>query len=454
MGKRKVDLLNEEILPGLTKLAVPIMATSLVQMLYNLTDMAWIGRLGPGAVTAVGSASMYCWLSRGIAILPKTGGQVMAAQSLGAGEEREASHYARGAIQTGVLLAVLFGAVSFFGARPLIGFFGLHDPGIIEDARAYLRIACGLILFSYINAILTGLLTAAGDSRTPFQVNVAGLVLNVILDPVLIFGIGPVPALGVRGAALATILAQAMVSFLFIGAVRQEKQLFSGFSLFEPVPGRCLKEIVRIGFPASVQNLIYAGISMILTRLVAGWGDMAVAVQRVGSQVESISWMVGDGFAAAINSFTGQNFGARQMKRVKQGFHSAMFMTAVWGLFTTALLIFLARPLFSIFIQEETAVTGGVEYLHILGLSQLFMLTEQTAIGAFSGLGKTAWPSCVNITLTSLRIPLAVSLSAAGLGLNGIWWALTLSSIAKGCVLFVSFLICLRFLTKKSQPAP
>jgi len=438
----------------LTKLAVPIMATSLVQMLYNLTDMAWIGRLGPGAVTAVGSASMYCWLSRGISMLPKTGGQVMAAQSLGAGEEEEAARYARGAIQIGVILAALFGAASFFGARPLIGFFGLHDPGIIEDARAYLRIACGLIIFSYLNAILTGLLTAAGDSRTPFKANAAGLILNVVLDPALIFGIGPIPAMGVEGAALATILAQAVVSLLFIPAVRQEKQLFRGFTLFGPVPGRCIKEIFRIGFPASAQNLIYAGISMILTRLVAGWGDMAVAVQRIGSQVESISWMVGDGFAAAINSFTGQNFGARRMKRVRRGFHCAMLMTAVWGIFTTALLVFMARPLFSVFIQEETAVAGGVDYLHILGLSQLFMLTEQTAIGAFSGLGRTAWPSLVNITLTSLRIPLAVGLSAAGLGLNGIWWALTLSSIAKGCILFISFLICLKFLRKESQPEP
>lgn len=184
---RKVDLLKEPILPALTRLALPIMATSLVQMAYNLTDMAWIGRLGAGAVTAVGSAGMYTWFSQGFAILARTGGQVKAAHCLGAGETEEASLYARGAVQVGLLFALMYGLVSFFGARQLIGFFGLSSPEIIREAQAYLQIACGLIVFSYLNAILTGLLTAAGDSRTPFMANVAGLAVNVILDPVLIW---------------------------------------------------------------------------------------------------------------------------------------------------------------------------------------------------------------------------------------------------------------------------
>ena len=191
MKSHHVDLLNEAIAPALTRLALPIMATSLVQMLYNLTDMAWIGRLGAGAVTAVGSAGMYTWFSQGFAILARTGGQVKTAHCLGAGENDSAAQYARGALQLGILFAVLYGLVSLFGASRLIGFFKLNSPEVIAQAEWYVRIACGLVIFSYLNAILTGLLTAAGNSRTPFIVNVAGLVFNVVLDPVLIFGIGP-----------------------------------------------------------------------------------------------------------------------------------------------------------------------------------------------------------------------------------------------------------------------
>lgn len=446
---KKVDLLHEPILPALTRLAVPIMATSLVQMAYNLTDMAWIGRLGAGAVTAVGTAGMYSWLSQGIVDLAKIGGQVKVAHALGAGNDREAAQYAKGAIQMGLLFAVIFGMISLFGARHLIGFFGLKDPVIIANSENYLRIVCGLIIFPYINSVLTGILTATGDSKTPFKANVIGLAANMVLDPVLIFGIGPFPVLGVVGAAIATVTAQITVSVIFILAVSRDTALFKQFRLFSRTPIRYIKEIVTIGFPASIQNLIYAGISMILTRLVTSWGDTAVAIQRVGGQVESVSWMVGEGFAAAVNSFTGQNFGAGMFNRVKKGYSAAVKMMGIWGMMTTALLIFMARPIFGIFIHEPEVLQAGVEYLQILGLSQFFMLIEVTSVGAFAGLGKTSIPSVLSITLTSARIPLAILFSAMGLGLNGIWWALTVSSVAKGIIFYIAYKITLKKMEKR-----
>lgn len=451
MKSHHVDLLNEAIAPALTRLALPIMATSLVQMLYNLTDMAWIGRLGAGAVTAVGSAGMYTWFSQGFAILARTGGQVKTAHCLGAGENDSAAQYARGALQLGILFAVLYGLVSLFGASRLIGFFKLNSPEVIAQAEWYVRIACGLVIFSYLNAILTGLLTAAGNSQTPFIVNVAGLAFNVVLDPVLIFGIGPFPELGVSGAAAATVTAQALVSLLFFKAVLREKVLFPHLRLWVLVPVKVWREIVRIGVPSAVQNLIYAGISMILTRLITGWGDLAVAAQRVGSQIESVSWMVGDGFSAAVNAFLGQNYGAKRYDRVRRGYFCAIAMTAAWGLCTTFLLIGMARPLFSIFLQEEEVMAIGVNYLRIVGLSQMFMMVEQTSIGAFSGLGRTLYPSIVSVTFTSARIPVAVLLSSV-MGLSGIWWALSISSMVKGCILFVSFVLFLYvFLERKKD---
>lgn len=383
--------------------------------------------------------------------MARTGGQVKTAHCLGAGENDSAAQYARGALQLGILFAVLYGLVSLFGASRLIGFFKLNSSEVIAQAEWYVRIACGLVIFSYLNAILTGLLTAAGNSRTPFIVNVAGLVFNVVLDPVLIFGIGPFPELGVSGAAAATVTAQALVSLLFFKAVLREKVLFPHLRLWGLVPVKVWREIVRIGVPSAVQNLIYAGISMILTRLITGWGDLAVAAQRVGSQIESVSWMVGDGFSAAVNAFLGQNYGAKRYDRVRRGYFCAIAMTAAWGLCTTFLLIGMARPLFSIFLQEEEVMAIGVNYLRIVGLSQMFMMVEQTSIGAFSGLGRTLYPSIVSVTFTSARIPVAVLLSSV-MGLSGIWWALSISSMVKGCILFVSFVLFLYvFLERKKD---
>ena len=438
---RKIDLLHGHIFTALTGLALPIMATALVQTAYSLTDMAWIGRVGSSAVAAVGAASMYTWLSQGVVTLAKMGGQVKVAHCLGSGKHEEAAAYASGALRMGIAFALVYAVITVLGAGPLIGFFGLSDASIVNNAQIYLRITCGLILFSYLNAIFTGILTAMGDSKTPFIANVIGLVINMILDPVLIFGIGPFPFMGVTGAAVATVTAQMIVTLVFLVVVKRDKVIFDKVSLWKKVPAEYTKTIVQIGLPAAVQNLIYTSISMVLTRFVAGFGDAAVAVQRVGSQIESISWMTADGFAAAINSFVGQNYGGRQYRRVKRGYMTAVGVMFVWGFFCSVLLIGFPSQIFGLFIREPEVIPMGVSYLVVLGFSQMFMCIEITTVGALSGLGKTFLCSVISVIFTSARIPLAMVLARSALGLDGIWWAFTISSIIKGILFFICFMV-------------
>ena len=438
---KKIDLLKGHIFTSLTGLALPIMVTALVQMAYSLTDMAWIGFVGSPAVAAVGAGGMYVWLSQGVVALAKMGGQVKVAHSLGKGNKEEAAIYASGSIQMGLLFALLYGLVTFFGARPLIGFFGLNDASVAYNAQVYLKITCGLIIFSYLNSIITGIMTAMGDSRTPLLANFIGLVLNMILDPVLIFGVGPLKGSGVAGAAIATVMAQAVVTTVFLIAIRKDQMVFDKVKVLCKVPWDYMKAMIRIGFPASVQNFIYTSISMILTRFVTGFGDTAVAVLRVGGQIESISWMTADGFGEAINSFVGQNYGARQYGRVKKGYFTATGVMFVWGLFCTVLLTAFPEQIFGLFIHEPEVIPMGVSYLVILGFCQMFMCIELTTVGALSGLGRTLLCSVISVVFTSARIPLAMVLSSTSLGLDGIWWAFTISSIIKGILFFISFLI-------------
>ena len=449
--KKQINLLEGSILGSLTGLALPIMATSLVQMAYSLTDMAWVGRLGSQAVAAVGTAGMYTWLSQGVSMLPKMGGQIRVAQSLGEGQKEEAALYAQGAIQLGVLFAVIFSAIMVVFSAPLIGFFHLGDAKTVYQSQVYLKITCGAILFPFLNTILTGIFTAQGDSRTPFMANVAGLVVNMILDPVMIFGVGPVPQMREAGAAVATVTAQMVVTLCFAAAIRKDLEFFSRVHVFRKTPGFYLETMIRLGLPSSIQNLLYTGISMVLTRFVASWGDLAIAAQRVGSQVESISWMTAEGFGAAMNSFVAQNYGARKYDRVKKGYHTATAVMFVWGSFCTALLIFAAEPIFQLFITEADVLPYGIDYLVVLGISQMFMCIELTTVGALSGIGKTLLCSVISITLTSARIPLALVLGSGALGLNGIWWAFTISSIAKGIVFFLCFMGVLRKLTEERR---
>lgn len=434
MKNRHIDLLNGRILPSLTGLALPIMATSLVQTAYSLTDMAWIGRVGSSAVAAVGAAGMYTWLSNGIVTLARMGGQVKVAHSLGEGSTEDAVEYGRGAIQLALLLALLYALTVNVFTGPLIGFFGIRSPRIVWEARMYLRITGGLIVFSFLNQTMTGLLTAIGDSRTPFLANCVGLAMNMVLDPVMIFGIGPFPRMEAVGAAAATVTAQMTVTAVMVWRAAHDTVLFDKIRLSDRTPGKYFRVIVALGVPSALQNVLYTGISMVLTRMVVSWGDAAVAVQRVGGQIESISWMTAEGFGSAMNAFTGQNFGAKSYDRVRKGYHISMAVIGAWGFMTSCLLVFGAEPLFRLFIREPDVVPVGIGYLTILGYGQMMMCIELVTGGAMQGMGKTMACSVITIILTSSRIPLAVVLGGTSLGLDGIWWALTLTSIAKGIV--------------------
>lgn len=437
--KTRINLLEGKILPALSTLALPIMATSLIQMAYNLIDMIWIGKIGASAVASVGAAGMFMWLSNGLATLAKMGGQIKVGHALGAQKKEDAAFYAQSSIQMGIVFAVMFGILSIVFADEMIGFFQLNSAQVIQDAKLYLMITCGLVIFSFVNQIFTGILTAMGNSRTSFIATGIGLVLNIVLDPLFIFGFGVIPPMGVAGAAIATVLAQLVVMLLFLYTILRDMVLFCDVHILHSYSSQHTREIFRIGFPSAVQSMLFSGISMVIARLIAGWGDAAVAVQKVGSQIESISWMTAEGYAAALNSFVAQNHGAKNTGRIWEGYRLSMVVMLSWGVFCSLVLIIFPQVIFQVFIQELEVLPMGVDYLRILGVSQLFMCMEITTAGAFSGLGKTLPPSIVSILLTGARIPMAMLLGS-WMGLNGVWWAITISSIGKGIVLLGWFL--------------
>ena len=435
------NLTKGPILKTLTKLAIPIMASSFLGTLYNITDMAWIGLLGAKAVAGVGVGGMFTWLSQGLVSLARMGGQVQVAQHIGRGEQEEAHGYAQAAVQMSALLGILFAAVVLILLKPLIGFFKLEDAEALAAAFSYTKIACGLIVFSFLSLTLTGLYTAQGDSKTPFAANLVGLAANMILDPVLILGPGPFPKLGVTGAAIATVTAQFIVMSILVMRIliTKKENVLKGIQLFEKIPPKYVRGICKIGIPTALQGMAYCMISMVLTRMVSGFGAEAIATQRVGGQIESVSWNTADGFGAALNAFIGQNYGAGKMDRVKKGYRASLITVGVWGLFITLLFVCFPEQISGVFFHEPTAIATAVGYMIIIGYSEAFMSVELMTVGALSGLGKTHLCSVISITLTSARIPLAILLSGTALGLLGIWWALTATSVVKGIVFVMAF---------------
>ena len=442
------NLTKGPILKTLTKLAIPIMASSFLGTLYNITDMAWIGLLGSKAVAGVGVGGMFTWLSQGLAAMARMGGQVQVAQCIGRGERDRAHGFAQAAVQLATLMGMAYAVISLLFTRQMVAFFQLTDPEAQTAALSYTKIACGLIVFSFLTLTMTGLYTAQGDSKTPFLANLIGLITNMILDPVLILGPGPFPKLGVVGAAIATVTAQAIVmTMMILGVIIQKKEnVLKGIRLTAKIPKEYLGGLCRIGIPTAIQGMAYCAISMVLTRMVSAYGAEAVATQRVGGQIESISWNTADGFAAALNAFIAQNYGAGKMERVRKGYRASLWTVGIWGLLISFVFICFPQAIADIFFHEPKAVATAVGYLVIIGFSEAFMCVELTTVGALSGLGRTRLCSIISIAFTSARIPLAIILGGL-IGLSGIWWALSITSIIKGIIFTCTFL----WITRKRQ---
>lgn len=449
MGSNK-RLTEGSISGALVKLALPIMATSFVEMAYSMTDMAWLGRVGTSAVAASGTAGFFSWIGAALFLIPKTAVQIGVAQSYGRDDMESARNYVFHTIQLDIIIALIYSLLLILFRHKLIGFFGLDDDAVIQMATEYLVIISIGMIFFFLNPVFSGIFNGSGNSTAPFIINTIGLVINMVLDPMMILGLGPFPKMGIKGAGLATIIAQFIVTMVFIKVIRDKLELFNGLNLFKKPDTKYLKRIFKLGFPSSLQEGCFAFIAMIIAKILAKWGPKAIAVQNVGSQIEAISWMTAGGFATALSSFVGQNYGAEKWDRIRKGYIKAMGLVSIIGILNTCLLMFGGKSIFKLFIPNDSeALKMGTTYLRILGTSQLFMCIEITTAGAFNGFGKTIPPSIVGIVFNVLRIPGSLILSTkTSLGLNGVWWSISMSSVFKGIVLLVWFIIFIRKIPK------
>lgn len=435
---KDIKLTEGNIIKTLTKLAIPIMGTSFIQMAYNLTDVMWLGRLSTDAVAAAGTAGFFLWLANSLVLITQVGLGVNVAQNIGKGDINKAKEYINTGFQTGIIIAVIYAAILTIFNKELISFFNLKELDVIHMSESYLRIIGMGIIFHLLNPIFSVSLNSSGNSVTPFRTNAVGLLFNMIIDPMLIFGLGPFPRMGIQGAATATILSQFIVTIGFLIAGKRNHLIYSHVNILKKIDLTKSKNIIKLGLPPAIQNTVHAFVSMIITRIIAKFGALPIAVMTVGSQIESLSWTTSEGFSAALSAFVGQNYGAKKYHRVKEGYHKGIRVLTGFGLAVSLLFILIPEPIFSIFTPEDAlAIKAGGSYLRILGLSQAFMSLEIGTAGSFNGLGRTLPPTIVGTTLNILRIPAAIILSSTSLEVEGVWWAISMSSVLKGIILYI-----------------
>lgn len=453
--KKKRDLTQGSIFKNLLWVAIPTLLSSIVQMTYNLTDMFWVGQIRTmglsetDAIAAVGTAGFYMWFGFGFIMLVKVGTSVKVSHAAGRNNQEELDDYGNNGFIYMLFFGILYSLVGYFGAKTYVNIYHFENLDVINYSVDYLKVVSMFGISLFMVNLFNGVYDGLGLTIMTFLVSATGLVLNMILDPffildtVTIFG-HTFDGLGmtVKGAAIATVISQFIILLIYITIYLGKNRPFH-LHPFKYFNFNTIKKIHKIGFPVGIQSILFTIIAVIVTIMLAKFGEGVVATQRLGSQIEALAWMIASGFQVALASFVGQNYSAGRLDRIKDGYVSAMKILVPYGILVNIFLFVFSKQLFGIFISEPDTLRLGQIYLEILSVSQLFMILELATAGAFNGLGKTIVPSTVGITGNALRIPAAYFLGAS-FGFAGIWWAVSLSSILKGVVLVLLFVYYLR----------
>lgn len=422
---------------ALWSLAWPVIALGLIRSGYHLAAAYWAKSLpeASAAQAALGGAAFATWILASVAELASVGAHALVARAEGAGERwRVGGIVAQAACVTvglGVVAALLAGPLArgYFGA---LGFAGPEFVGSRAMGEAYLRALLVGAAIVNLHTLAGSVFRGLGDTRTPMVVAVTTLLLNAGLDPVLMFGWGGMPALGLAGAGWATVLANAVGVGLYAVALRAR-----GVRVARP-SWRGMGSVVAIGTPSACSGVGFCLVYVVMGDLLASFGPSAVAGLGLGHRLEGPAYQVCAGFGAAAATLVGQHLGAGQGRAAAAAAHRA----ARWACVAMAPLsvVFIGAPwwLLGHLSSDAAVIDRGATYILSVGVILLPMALEVVYEAAFAGAGETVIAMAIVIVLTAARIPLAWSL-AARWGLVGIWITIAGTCALKGLLLWLTF---------------
>ncbi len=423
------ELVGEPLSLTIRRVALPAVIANLLMTAFHNVDTFWIGRsLGAESLAAVTGAVFWVWLVISVGEMVSIGLDAIAARRHG---ERRPQDAAR-TVGDGFALALLLGAAIAVATPFVLG--GLFDLlGTTDRVSAIGRSYLGMyflgmpLIFGFF--AVDAAFRARGDTRTPLWILAATTVLGLALDPVLIRGLGPFPALGVRGAALATLVPRGLACLAGVLILQRRGMLTWGWPRW-PVLGT----IVRVGAPAAATGVVFSFIYVLLTRITTQFGTPALAALGLGFRMESVVYVASVGMGAAVAAIVGQSLGAGDVARAaRAGWMSTAIVSVVGVAMAVASLLF-AEEFAGIFSDDPAVIAEAARYLRISAFSQLFLGAEVVLESAMAGAGWTLVPMLLSTSITALRLPLGAW--AAGVwGTSGLWWTIALTAAARGVLM-------------------
>jgi putative MATE family efflux protein len=440
MSSQLINVTEGPILRQIMRLAWPAVSAMALRTVLLITNAIWVGRLGAPEMAAVISSMFVIWLLFSMVDIVGTGTVAVITRFYGARELDKVSHTARQAVMVAVAGSVVMTVAGVGGADFMFSVMRT-DPEVVRLGKAYLQIFFAFSSILLMNELFSAIFRATGDTKTPLTISLTSTLLNIILDPLLIFGIGPFPKMGVAGAATGAAASMLIGFVLYLIMIKRGRLTFkfNWAGSYRP-DFRMIGQIVRIGLPLATAGIVFSVVYLFMNRITASFGTEAVAALGIGNRCESLSFLICFGFSVAVATLVGQNLGAKQPERAAKSAWYTVWITC--GITMVISLGFLLFPtlIASAFISDLKVKTIAADYLMILALSQSFMAIEIVLEGAFSGASDTLPPMIISVLGSFARVPLAHFICFdMNVGVDGVWWSITLTSIVKGIILVFWF---------------
>jgi putative MATE family efflux protein len=431
MAIHKNALLEGPIISSLLRLAVPIVLANILQAGYQIIDAFWVGRLGEAAVAAVSVSTPVNFFTISLGIGFAIAGSTLIAQYVGAKNTGMVNQVAAQTLLMVVLVSVVLGITGYFVTPGLLRLMGVA-PDVYSGALGFMRVSFLGLVFNFSFFVFQSLMRGVGHPTISVYIVLGTVILNFLLDPIFIFGWGPIKGAGVMGAALATLSTQSLAAVIgFVLLLRGKYDIHLRWQDFRP-DFAYIRRAFLIGLPASIEQSMRALGITVMTFLITGFGTLAVAAYGVGSNILQVVMIPAMGLSMSISTLAGQNIGAGNTERAARigrlGGSLGFFTLTVMGI----LAYILAPHLIAFFVpDDQRVIAAGTVFLRTMSLAWGFIGLQLCLTGVLRASGNMV--VAMVLTLVSqwvLQFPIAYILSHhTSLGVRGLWWAFPSANI-------------------------
>jgi putative MATE family efflux protein len=423
--EKKELILNGNIKKMILYLSVPIMLNNLIQTIYNLTDIFFIGKLPGNKIASISFVwpIIFFMLSFGIGI--SVAGSGLISQYIGSNQEKKARRISGQIITFSIVFSIVFGIIGSIFSFQILGFMGAKGELLIYADKylniMFLGMPTMFIMFSY-NAIKNG----EGDTFTPMIITLVSVILNIFLDPILMFTFH----LGIEGAAIATVISRGIFgTYALYTLFTKNNELQLHLSDLK-IEKNLLKKLLQIGLPASIGQSTAALGFAVLNIFIVSFGEETLTAFTLGNRISSLIMMPAMGIGSALAPIVGQNIGANQINRAKESIKTSVIMSTVFLVFGGIIILYFSDNVLNLFTTNAEIIRQGIPYMRLITLSLPLMGYFQILNGIFQGSGHTKSSMFLMIgRLWILRIPtIIIFKNFTNLGYFGVWYAMILSN--------------------------